>query len=324
MIFSAGYKVAGTRSGRLASQKLLGEWGSNMQNVPDHVRRLFVPRSGFRFVQNDLEGAEAVVVALLVAEGNFRELVRRKIKIHNFVCLKMFPDKFNKFFTESEIRELSPVALHEHPAYKQIIAHCKSLKTEYDLAKRTVHGSNYSMGWKTMQESILQGTAGRVVLSAAECKRLLNSYFDLFPEVKVFQATFDKHAQEFTEFENLFGWRVKCVQRYTAAVGRTCISWGPQSTVGIATIVAAQKFQDYIESNGVQWNALNIVHDSILAEGPACESTQLADVLARAMTFTFVSPIDGWTCTIGVEKSVGDNWGKYDPEENPNGLKVIA
>ena len=44
------------------------------------MRRLFIPRPGFRFVQNDLEGAEAVAVALYVTEGHFRELVRRKIK----------------------------------------------------------------------------------------------------------------------------------------------------------------------------------------------------------------------------------------------------
>ncbi len=324
MIFAAGYKVAGTRSGRLASQKLLGEYSNNIQNIPDHMRRLFIPRPGFRFVQNDLEGAEAVAVALYVAEGNFRELVRRKIKIHNFVCVKIFPNLFEKFFTRAEIDALTPQSFHSSPHYKSVINHCKALKIEYALAKRTVHGSNYSMGWKTFQENILRETSGRVVLTAAECKRLLNSYFDLFPEVKIFQATFDKHAQEFTAFENLFGWKVKCIQRYTTAVGRTCISWGPQSTVGVATVIAAQKFQDYIESNGVRWNALNIVHDSILAEGPASESAQLADVLARAMTFTFTSPIDNWTCTIGVEKSVGDNWGKWDAEENPMGMKVIV
>jgi hypothetical protein len=259
-----------------------------------------------------------------VAEGNFRELVRRKIKIHNFVCVKIFPDLFEKFFTRAEIDTLTPKTFHESPHYKPVITHCKSLKIEYALAKRTVHGSNYSMGWKTFQENILKETAGRVVLSAAECKRLLNSYFDLFPEVKIFQATFDKHAQEFTEFENLFGWRVKCVQRYTAAVGRTCISWGPQSTVGIATIVAGQRFQAYIEKLSRNWNLLNCVHDSLLAEGPAEEAEELAKVLADCMTFTFTSPIDGWQCTIGVEKSIGDNWSKYDPEENPNGMKAIT
>lgn len=287
------------------------------------MRRLFIPRPGFRFVQNDLEGAEAVAVSLYVAEGNFRELVRRKIKIHNFVCVKIFPNLFSQFFTRAEIDALTPKTFHESPHYKAIVNHCKSLKIEYALAKRTVHGSNYSMGWKTFQENILKETAGRVVLTAAECKRLLNSYFDLFPEVRVFQATFDKHAQEFTTFENLFGWKVKCIQRYTTAVGRTCISWGPQSTVGIATIYAGQKFQLYLESHNRSWNLLNCVHDSLLIEAPTDEVVEAANVLADCMTFTFASPIDGWTCTIGVEKSIGDNWGKYDPEENPNGLKVI-
>ena len=322
MIFTSSFKPAGTKSGRLASSKFLGVYGSNGQNISDHMRRLFVPRPSYRFAQNDLEGAEAVAVALYVTEGNFRELVRRKIKIHNFVCVKIFQALFEKFFTKAEIDALTPQAFHESPHYKAVVAHCKSLKIEYALAKRTVHGSNYSMGWKTFQENILKETAGRVVLSAAECKRLLNSYFDLFPEVKVFQATFDKHAQEFTPFANLFGWTITCIQRYTAAVGRTCISWGPQSTVGVATIIAAQRFQEYIEREGKQWNILNIVHDSILAEAPAEEIFEAARVLAECMTFTFTSPVDGWQCTIGVEKSVGDNWGKYD-DDNPAGLKVI-
>lgn len=324
MIFAAGYKVAGTRSGRLASQKLLGEYSNNIQNIPDHMRRLFIPRPGFRFIQNDLEGAEAVAVALYVAEGNFRELVRRKIKIHNFVCIKMFPKKFEHLFTQAEIDSLTPKSLHESPQYKAAVAHCKTLKVEYDLSKRTVHGGNYGMGWRTYQETVLKGTAGKVVLTAAQCKHFLAFYFDLLPEVKIFQATFDKHAQEFTEFENLFGWRVKCIQRYTTAVGRTCISWGPQSTVGIATVVAGQRFQAYIEKLSRNWNLLNCVHDSLLAEGPAEEVEELAKVLADCMTFTFTSPIDNWQCTIGVEKSIGDNWGKWDKEENPNGMRVIA
>jgi len=324
MIFTSSFKPAGTKSGRLASSKFLGAFGSNGQNISDHMRRLFIPRPGFRFVQNDLEGAEAVAVALYVTEGHFRELVRRKIKVHNFVCVKIFPNLFEKFFTRAEIDALTPQSFHESPHYKPVVSHCKSLKTEYALAKRTVHGSNYSMGWKTFQENILKETAGRVVLPAAECKRLLSSYFDLFPEVKVFQTTFDKHAQEFTTFENLFGWKIKCVQRYTTAVGRTCISWGPQSTVGVATIIAAQRFQAHIEQESKRWNCLNIVHDSILAEAPAEEILEAAAVLADCMTFTFTSPIDNWQCTIGVEKSVGDNWSKWDAVENPNGMKVIA
>lgn len=322
MIFTSSFKPAGTKSARLSSSKFLNDFGGNGQNVSDHMRRLFIPRPGFRFVQNDLEGAEAVAVALYVAEGNFRELVRRKIKIHNFVCVKIFPNLFEKFFTRAEIDALTPQSFHSSPHYKAVINHCKALKIEYALAKRTVHGSNYSMGWKTFQENILRETSGRVVLTAAECKRLLNSYFDLFPEVKIFQATFDKHAQEFTTFENLFGWKVKCVQRYTTAVGRTCISWGPQSTVGVATVVAAKRFQDHIERGALAWNLLNCVHDSLLVEAPTEECDVCAQVLADCMHFEFTSPIDGWRCSIGVEKSIGKNWGKHDEKENPEGMKV--
>ena len=323
MIFTSSFKPAGTKSGRLASSKFLGAFGSNGQNISDHMRRLFIPRPGYRFVQNDLEGAEAVAVALFVREGNFRELVRRKVKIHNFVCVKIFPWKFEEFFTKQETQELTAVQFHTHPAYKQVVTKCKALKVEYGIAKKTVHMSNYSAGWKTFQEALLKDTGGRVVLPAAECKRLLGAYFDMFPELKVFQTTFDKHAQEFTEFSNLFGWKIRCVQRYTTAVGRTCISWGPQSTVGVATIIAAQRFQTHIERESKRWNCLNIVHDSILAEAPAEEILEAAAVLAECMTFTLTSPIDNWQCTIGVEKSVGDNWGKYDEKENPTGMKVI-
>ena len=632
MIFTSSYKPAGTKTGRLASSKFLGEFGANGQNQADEVRRLFIPRPGNKFIQNDLEGAEAVAVALLAREGNFRELVRRKVKIHNFVCLKIFPEKFEKWFTKSQIEALMPQSFHEHPSYKEIIKHCKSLHTEYDLAKRTVHGcltgdhevltkdgwkniaeivnkradeiaiycpgdnrmrfekpteyifypsyagqlhtlknaygtvditvtdqhrmpyvtnnylkittpaklprgaglpyacdpllaaidpvavakirllcayhadghklpsgriifhfqkerkagrlyqllaaigstprrrvlnsdlsysieldnelsdeitangkpitwaaiswpaewmriyveecqywdgyvsdnqecflttnpqqaevvhtmarlcgvgsswntqerdftrqdihrvgfsgrtkasynscshtyqdcqsipvycftvstglffvrrnrsimitgnSNYSMGWKTFQENILKETEGAVVLSAAECKRLLNAYFEIFPEIRIFQAEADKAAQEFLHLQNLFGWEIKVVQRYTTALGRTCVSWRPQSTVGVAGIVGGIRLQHYIERENKRWNVLTITHDSNLSEAPAEESLECANVSADCLSFEFTSPIDGWKCKIGVEKSSGDNWGKYDEAENPFGLKVI-
>ena len=323
MIFTSSFKPAGTKTGRLASSKFLSVFGGNGQNVSDDMRRLFVPRPGMSFIQNDLEGAEAVAVALLVSEGNFRELVRRKVKIHNFVCVKIFPTRFAEFMTKDEADTITAVGFHEHPRYKDIVKKCKSMPVEYGLAKKTVHMSNYSAGWQTFQEAVLKETGGTVALPAAECKRLLNAYFTLFPEVKVFQASADKAAQDFLEINNLFGWGVKLIQRYTTAAGRTAISWAPQSTVGVATIQAAVDFQKHIEANGLAWNLLNCVHDSLLAEAPEHEVEQCADVLARCMTFTFTSPIDGWKCTIGVEKSIGKNWGKYDEKENPEGLKVI-
>jgi len=179
------------------------------------------------------------------------------------------------------------------------------------------------MGWKTFQENILKETEGAVVLTAAECKRLLNAYFEIFPEIRIFQAEADKAAQDFLPLQNLFSWEIKVIQRYTTALGRTCVSWRPQSTVGIAGIVGAVRLQAHIEQNGKNWNVLTVTHDSNLSEAPIDEALECADVSADCLSFEFISPIDGWKCRIGVEKSVGDNWGKYDEDENPTGLKVI-
>ena len=127
MLFTSSYRPAGTITGRLASSKLLDTYGSNGQNLPDHIRRLLTARPGHLLCQCDLEGAEAVAVALLCSEGNFRELVRRKVKIHNFVCVKIFPHKFADFLSPDQIDTLTPQSFHESPNYKAIISHCLNL-----------------------------------------------------------------------------------------------------------------------------------------------------------------------------------------------------
>lgn len=325
--FNAAFKVAGTGSFRLASCQFLKSkdtdgFGGNLQNIPDEQRRVFIPRDGCAFVQDDLEGAEAVVVALLCMEGNFRELIRLSIKPHNFLCVKLFPEQFADLITATAIATLIPAVLKSHPGYKDIVNLCKKLKREYDLAKRTVHGSNYSMGWRTFQETVLKGTRGSVVLSAAQAKAFLATYFELFPEVKFFQAGIEESVKNGVTIRNLFGHPVTFVARFTTALARTGISWIPQSTVGQCSNIAALKLQDYIVENKKSWNILNIVHDSILAECPIHESILCANIMRDCMLFEFTSPIDNWKCQIKVERQIGMNWGKYDEKENPEGLKV--
>lgn len=323
MIFVSGYKVAGTVSGRLSSTKLFDHFGNNAQNQADENRRIIIPRPGYRFAQNDYEGAEAVIVALLVHSGNFRDLIKLKIKPHNFLCLKLFPEKFSAFISPSAIESMTPADLKAHPFYKQIVKLCKQLKREYDLAKRTIHGANYGEGWKTLQQTILTGTQGQVVLSAKECKHLLTVFFDLFPEIKLMQAMMHKAVEMFIPVRNLFGQEFNFIARYSSELGRRAISTPPQSTVGMLMNIAMTRLQNHIESNNKRWNILNIVHDSGLSEAPSQEVHELADVKAKCMHHVFTSPIDNWEYAIGVEKSVGDNWGKYDEHENPNGLKVV-
>lgn len=328
--FHAAFKVGGTKSWRLSSTKLLPAkaeegYGNNAQNVADEARRLFIPsRPNYKFIQADLEGAEAIGVALLVRNGQFRDLVRLKIKPHNFFLCHAFTTKVADLLNNIIVDTLTPTALHDHPNFAAVMKRCKKLPVEYGLSKKTIHGYNYGEGWKTFRDTVLKDTRGAVVLSAAEAKRLLDTVGKLFPEIKERQRDIEITVRDHQPVHNLFNQRADFIGRFTPALARTVTSWAPQSTIGQCTNIAASKLQDYIEAHGRHWNILTIVHDSILLECPEDEIADAAIALRDAMYFTFTSPIDGWSCSIGVEVQVGDNWGKYDEEENPRGLKVVS
>lgn len=327
-LFTSSYRPTGTKSFRLASSQFLkpkGDdgFGSNGQNRSDEERRVFRPPPGYLFCQCDLEGAEAVAVALLCEEGPFRDLIRLKIKPHNFMCVQLFPEKFKEFADVDTIRAFTPKTFYAYHAYKDIVKLCKLLHREYDLAKRTVHGANYSMGYKTFIQTVLKATRGRVLLTTAEAKAMLNAYFLLFPEVKRYQARIEESVKRGLPIQNLFGHVVRLVARFTTDIARLAISWGPQSTVGQCSNIAAVRFQQHIYTTEMPWHLHNVTHDSILISFPESDVDRAPQVLADCMTFKFKSPIDGWETSIGVERQVGRNWGKYKEKENPDGLRVI-
>lgn len=328
-LFTSSYRPTGTKSFRLASSQFLkpkGEegFGNNGQNRSDEERRVFRPPPGYLFCQCDLEGAEAVAVALLCEEGPFRDLIRYKIKPHNFMCVQLFPEKFAEFVDEPTIRAFDPKSFFEYPRYKDIVKRCKALSREYDLAKRTVHGANYSMGYKTFIQTVLKATRGRVLLTPAEAKTMLNAYFLLFPEVKRYQARIEEAVRRGMPIQNLFGHMVVMIARFTTDLARLAISWGPQSTVGQCSNFGAVRFQQFVYKERVPWHLHNVTHDSILISFPEKDLAHAPAKLAECMSFRFTSPIDGWEAAIGVEKQVGLNWGKYNEKENPDGLKVIG
>jgi len=328
--FHTQLKVSGTKTFRLAACKLLSAkdedgYGGNSQNQPDEARRAYVPRhENYSFIQDDLEGAEAVAVAILVRDGAFRDLVRLAIKPHCFIE----PHLFSPLFVEQlgsafDYSLLTPKFLHAHEKRDEIIVRTKALKVEYDLSKRTVHGYNYGMSWDTHRKTVLKGTQGRVVLSAAEAQRQLAVPAHLFPEIREMQMEVEQIIRAHGVLTNLFGESVRFIGRYTPNLARTGISWRFQSTVGQCSNIAMTRIQQHIERYRLKWHLLNQIHDAVLVEAPDNEALDAAHVMKEAMRFNFVSPVDGWEATIGVETQIGKNWGKYDKNDNPLGMKVV-
>jgi len=89
---TTGWAPGLTKTFRNGSRMLWDEYGSNMQNQPDDLRRIYGWDDGKYGVQCDQAGAEALCVAYETPPGNYRSLFENNIKVHNFLGLRLFAD----------------------------------------------------------------------------------------------------------------------------------------------------------------------------------------------------------------------------------------
>lgn len=117
---STSYALAGPRTFRRGSRKILHKWGSNLQNIAKEMREMYIP-DGYKpelfhkckyyletgditifteqelltlriFIQRDQSGAEALIVAYECRNGDYRKLFTNNVKPHVYVALKLFRD----------------------------------------------------------------------------------------------------------------------------------------------------------------------------------------------------------------------------------------
>lgn len=154
------YKLAGPKTFRRSSTKVLDYWGSNLQNIQKSVRAIYHP-DGFSpalaskclvwlqtgdvwqftpeelaklrvFLQADQAGAEALIVAYDTEAGAYRQLFENNIKVHVYVAMKLFKDVWrNKLkekgglvedFDIDQISETPIPELRNHPYWKELDA----------------------------------------------------------------------------------------------------------------------------------------------------------------------------------------------------------
>lgn len=128
MRVSTTYKLAGPKTFRRGSTKILSYWGTNMQNWEGSIREVVEP-DGLRieleekclywlktgdvsvfteeelsalrvFLQTDQAGAEALIVAYDCEPGDYRQLFINGIKVHVYVAMKLFKDIWTKKMKE--------------------------------------------------------------------------------------------------------------------------------------------------------------------------------------------------------------------------------
>jgi len=284
------------------------------------------------FLQADQAGAEALVVAYLCREGNFRRLFQNGIKSHVFVALHAFKTEWQMLHPNVDVEGLCKLLPHElktHPGFKEVE---KSIKASddwpasrryYYIAKMICHACNYGMKPPTFLINVLDKSEGMISLTLEQATRFVNLYHALFPEIQEWHRATQGAIEESRTLYNLFGYPRYFNGTIDDALMRDAYSYVPQSTVGTITNLAFVKFQNYIEEhNKTEWDLLNNKHDSYLAQVPESDVAEASSVM-----IDYICPelIGRWgdKFKMKAETQIGKNWGHYDPEHNPEGLRPL-
>lgn len=279
--FGAVSNLAGTASGRSSSSKSLDEIfdadgelirvGRSLQTIGKHgftvdeeifdapgddqiasdLRKMFVPRRGFTFVEGDGSQAEARVVAVLAEDYEMLAMFDQKPNIH----VKTAAFIFN--VDTSIIGKDSPcIPLLGTPYYL--------------IGKKIRHAGNYDMG----EFRLAQMTH----MSLKECRGHLNTFHEKTPKLR---EVFHKQVKSFvTQHRFLISphkRRRAFFKEFTPNVFKEAFSYIPQATVSDHTKFSMRRIKD--ELPGVRF--LTEQHDGILAEIPNDGVNQYLETFKR-------------------------------------------
>lgn len=336
---STCYSIGGTNTFRLASHKIFGKWGTNLQNLEKYLRKIYWADPGKILVQVDQAGAEALIVAYLCKSGNFRDLFLNDVKPHVFVGLHLFKniwqEKINKNKIDikcdiSEICSLSIPQLKYHIFWKELDAIIKSSdnwsaqERYYFIAKQVCHSSNYGIGPSRFVLNTLEKSRGKIVLTKKQAEEYLTFYHSLFPEIREWHAEVKAQLEATGYLYNLFGFPRYFHKngKYEETMFKEAYAFNPQSTVGTITNIALTKLQDFIEISALDWDILANGHDSYLAQCPIKEVNDCVSIMTDLINMELKA--NGESFRMRSEAAVGLNWSTYDPIKNPEGLKTFS
>lgn len=291
------YHVAGTETGRWSSSKsAFGDRGSNLQNITDEMRQLFIPDPGLKFCQIDLTQAESVIVGFVTQDENYLAALSSG-DLHVYVAKLCWPHlPWNEY---ANPREVADRLFYRHFTYR-------------DLSKRGGHGSNYA------------GTPG-VIASNLKIERRVaedfqSAYYRAFPGIPRWHSRVKQKLVHTRTIETAWGRKAQFPGRPTdSSVIKAAIAYEPQSSVGdYLNFGLYNLWRDY-DKVAVRWviELLLQVHDAVVFQYDPADEEWLIPAAQSAMRFPLT--INGRECVIESEAMVGWNWAKAS-SSNPYGL----
>src|SRR3990167_8673954 len=203
------YLICGTTTGRWASRENVFGRGTNMQNLTERLRRIFVADPGKKFAYVDLQQAEARAVAYLAGDD---ELIKacNSSDLHTAIARLCFPTL--PWVADPVVNR----KIAERPYFAQF--------SYRDMAKRAAHGTNYGARDFTI--------ARHLKISLEIAQQFQRAYFRAFPKVREWQLKTAATLQTTGTLTTPFGRRRVFFSRLDDdSTVREAIAFVPQSLV---------------------------------------------------------------------------------------------
>lgn len=304
----------GTSTGQMTASNPNSQQLVKHNEQGEAVRKFVRAPDGYVFIEFDFIGFHALMVGLLSKDATYMRMAR--YGVHDFVVAHMM-----------RLPHAPRLSSMPDPELKVALKEIKSrYKPERNKAKRAVHGVNFGEGAYKLHQ-----VHSDLFASRSEAQALIQLIFRLFPKVAHWQAEvrWQAHSDPKKRLLSPHGYHRYFYDVWRSG-GRTA---GESSEECIAYLPANLAHGHYRERLIELWNlgmirkygAVNLVHDAILFLCPVkLQAECIAEVrpVLEAPSKVIFDPEfapDG--LSVGVDVSVGRNWGEYHAEKNPDGMR---
>lgn len=298
-------KPTGTKTNRSSSGKTVTGYGLNIQTVPHELRSMYIAEPGYELAYIDYSQAEARVVAY-------------KAGVSKMIACFEHPNP--QKYTSSDVHSLTA-----HHTLGIPYDEMKEYPHRY-LGKTQNHAFNYEMGpFKYAKRVNKDAEETGVRITNSQAKKMREAHFRLYPELEgVYWPFIREEIRSRRELVNPFGYKRRFFGRLDDDTFREAFSHYAQSTVACLLrrgMVAVYRglvlpFRD----NGYSSTRIIIeVHDALLVQYPIGSRDEFLSKAMKLMEIPF--EVNGKEIVIPTDAAYGLNWGDYDEDNNPNGLK---
>lgn len=273
-VIHPSFNLTGTRTGRLSSSN------PNLQQVPPKLYRLFKPRSGYNFIQYDLSGIEAALIALYSGDKTLYDILDKGESIHDHNAIAMF----GLDCTPAEVSSKYP----------------KQRKTVKNIGFACFYGA----GWRRISQVF---AAGGFPITDAEAKAKLQLLKSYYPQVFEFHREITEIFEAGETVINLLGRPIN-LQKHDN-VYMTGFNTLIQSSGSDINVHACEKFWDACKKHGDTAKPLLLIHDCVIAEAKVAGADDVAEHLVNCMTDYKLESVNG-PIQLRVEGGVSSAWEK--------------